>query len=138
MIPRARSQHGSGAVELLMLAPVIMAAALLMAYAGRQVSAQMSADATAHAAARAAWLREDSATASAAGERAAAQTLASHGLACIDYDLALTLEDLEPGGTVTATLTCTTSMAGLGVFAAQTTQITGHAAVPIDVYREAP
>ncbi|MUL41596.1 pilus assembly protein [Streptomonospora sp. PA3] len=135
---RGRGERGGGAVELLLIAPVLLVAALLLVVAGRQVSAQLAADPVAHAAARAASLQDSAPAARAAAEQAVRDTLAGSGLACGRHRLHLDLEGLRPGGTVTARLVCTTRMDGLGLFSSGRRTITAAARVPIDTYQEAP
>ncbi|PSK96163.1 TadE-like protein [Murinocardiopsis flavida] len=134
-----RGERGAAAVELLLIAPVVIAAALLMVLAGRQVSAQMAVDASAHAAARTASLHTDPAAARTAAERSAAATLGPIGRVCASHSLTLELDGLRPGGTVTARLDCRTDLGGLGPLSDPAGRtITGRAAVGLDTYRGTP
>ncbi|MBB4934403.1 Flp pilus assembly protein TadG [Lipingzhangella halophila] len=132
-----RRDRGAAPVELVMIAPSVMVVALVMVFAARQVSAQMSVDAVAHAAARSATLHTDEASAQAAASDTVEDSLAGHGLACVDVDLALQLEGLRPGSTVTATLTCTTDTSDLAVVG-PSRHIRGSATAIIDRYRGHP
>lgn len=130
-----KGERGSGSVELVLLAPVVIAAALLMVLAGRQVSAQMTVNAIAHAAARDASLHHDPAAAYEAAAATAATGLAGRGLSCVRHRIALDLDQMRPGGTITATLSCTTATTDLTGVGGVAREITGSAAVPIDRYR---
>ncbi|MFC7326864.1 TadE/TadG family type IV pilus assembly protein [Marinactinospora rubrisoli] len=135
----ARRERGSAAAELAILTPMLIAFALVMILAGRVVGARSTADEVAHAAARAASMERDVAQAEAASQQVAAAALASHGLRCADYTLELDHGGLEPGGAVTASLSChvaLSDLSALNVPGSYTVQ--GESTAVIDTYRGTP
>lgn len=129
--PRRRADAGSAAVELVLMAPILIALTLLIVAAGQIVQGRIDTDGAAHAAARAASLEHTVAAAQAAAEAAAT---ASMGDRCGSASVSLT-GDLEPGGTVTATLSCTINVDS-PVWS--TYQVTSTASSPVDAWRGEP
>jgi Flp pilus assembly protein TadG len=79
----ARADAGSAALELVVLAPVLLALIALVIAAGRVSIAQSSVDAAARDAARQASISLTPASAKAAGRESADESLASDGLNCV-------------------------------------------------------
>jgi Flp pilus assembly protein TadG len=122
---------GSAAIEVVLMAPILVALALIIVAAGQIVQGRIDTDGAAHAAARAASLEHTMGTAQAA---AAAAAEASMGDQCgaASVDLA---GDLQPGGIVTATLTCTITVDS-PVWSSY--EVTATAASPVDAWRGEP
>jgi len=78
-----RSDAGSAALELVVLAPVLLAVIALVIAAGRVSIAQSSVDAAARDAARQASIAFTPEAAKAAGRASAEQSLAGDGLSCV-------------------------------------------------------
>lgn len=135
-VPTARRHRdrarGSAAIEVVLLAPILVGTAMFTLACGQLAAARIEADGAAHAAARAASLEHTAAAAGAAATTAAEASLSGH---CTDATVA-TEADLDPGGTVTVTLTCSAEADFPGL-AGRT--ITATAASPVDPWRgEAP
>jgi Flp pilus assembly protein TadG len=128
---RRSRDAGSAAVEVVLMAPILVALALIIIAAGQIVQGRIDTDGAAHAAARAASLEH---TMGAAQAAAAAAAEASMGDQCgaASVDLA---GDLQPGGTVTATLTCTITVDS-PVWTSH--EVTATASSPVDAWRGEP
>jgi hypothetical protein len=87
---------------------------------------------TAAAAARAASLQRDPAAA-----QAAAETTAAHAdTGCTSLIVRVDTSGFRPGGTVTATVTCTVDLSDLaGLAVPGTTTLTATATSPVDLWR---
>jgi Flp pilus assembly protein TadG len=131
LAPRRRLDEGSAAVELVLMAPILIVLTLLIVAAGQIVQGRIDTDGAAHAAARAASLEHTMAAAQAAAETAAT---ASMGDQCGSATVGLA-GDLEPGGTVTATLSCTISVDS-PVWSSY--EVTSTASSPVDAWRGEP
>jgi Flp pilus assembly protein TadG len=140
--PRRRpgSERGNAALELIILAPVILALIGLVIAAGRTSVAQSSVDAAARDAARQASISLTPAAAKRAAMATAYAALRADGLGCRP---AVTLELAEGFGAplgqpaqVSASVTCTVRLSDLlvpGVPGAST--LTARFTSPIDPYR---
>jgi len=111
----SRDSRGSAAVEIVLVAPLLVALLLFVAGLGRMATARGQVEGAARDAARAASLERSVPSASAAGEAAARATLAGQRITCADLAVTVDVSAYRPGGRVTATLACTTSLAGLGI-----------------------
>lgn len=105
--------RGSMAVETAIIMPALLALLLLVGYAGRTAQAEADVRRAASEAARYASLIQDPASAQAEAEDVAAANLAASGVACGSVQTSVDATELVPGGTVTVTVRCTTSMADL-------------------------
>jgi Flp pilus assembly protein TadG len=109
---------GNAALELVILAPVIFLLICMVVAAGRVAIAQGSIDAAARDAARQASISRSPDAALAAAKASATATLASEGLDCtpapvITVDTSQFARPLGQPASVTATVSCTVSLAGL-------------------------
>lgn len=131
--------RGSASVELALLAPALLAFAMLMVFAGRVVDARTTVDEAAHAAARAASLERTPAAASTTATAIAAATLQEQGMACTDHSTGVDHGGLVPGGAVTVSVQCTVGFSDLfGVAFPGSTAIEGGATVAVDTFRGTP
>lgn len=131
-----RNERGSAAVELVLVTPVLLVLLLLVVFGGRLAQARAQVDEAARDAARAASLARSPSAAQADGQAAAAATLSERGINCRELDVVIGVDGFAPGGTVTATVTCTadlTDLVGLGVPASRS--ISAQFREPVDVYR---
>ncbi|NEE02782.1 TadE family protein [Phytoactinopolyspora halotolerans] len=121
------------AVEVVLLAPVLVAVILLIVGFGRYVDRQGDVDAAAREAARAASYERDFASAQAAARQAAIRALPS-GLSCAPADLSGS--DFSAGGTVNVRVSCRVDFSELGFvgFPGSAT-LEGRSAAPLDQYR---
>jgi len=104
---------GTAAVELVILAPLLAALLLFLAGLGRSAEARGQVQGAAREAARAASLQRSLPTAACAGQAAARAALAGQHLTCAALAVTIDVTGYRPGGQVTATVRCTTSLAGL-------------------------
>lgn len=129
-----RKDRGSASVELILIAPVLIAALLLLVVAGRQVSAGLIVQEAAHSAARAASLQRGADTARTQARAAAERELRERGVVCSPVGVAVDASGFAPGGTVSVEVACTVTVADLGGIGSVRT-IRANAASPVDLYR---
>lgn len=103
---RVRGDRGSVAVEVAVIAPVLVVLMLLVVYAGHTAEASGDVQRAAAEAARAASLRQHPDAAVEAAEQAAAANLVAAGVACDPLDVEVATTNFAPGGTVTVEVTC--------------------------------
>jgi hypothetical protein len=137
---RRRADDGSAALELVVLAPVLLALLGLVIAAGRTSVAQGSVDAAARDAARQASIALTPAAAQAGGQASAETALRGDGLDCdpvvrVDASQFWTVPPGEPAS-VSATVRCTVPLSNLalpGLPGSRT--LTARFSSPLDVYR---
>lgn len=112
---RRRDDRGAVPVELVIIAPVLAVLLAVLVLAWRVSEAGNQVTVAAAEAARAASLERDVSASAAAGEAAARRTLEDRGLSCTDLDVDLDVSSYEPGGHVTATVSCTAELSDLDV-----------------------
>lgn len=129
---RRRGERGSMAVEMVLLAPVLMGFVMLIVAFGRYVSVQGDIEAAARDAARAASLE----ISRGAAEGAARSTIA----ASLDDQTTCSVIGVggswAPGGDVVVRLQCSVSMSGLGLIGVPgRVSVDAESSVPLDPYR---
>ncbi|HEY0620744.1 MAG TPA: TadE family protein [Kribbella sp.] len=129
---RCRSERGSMAVEIVLLAPVMMAFMMLVVAGGRYVSVRGDIEAASRDAVRAATLER---TESAA--QAAVVDIATASLQDVGACQTPRLDGLfESGGMLTVTISCEVSYDGLGLIGLPGSKtVTISSSAPIDLYR---
>lgn len=110
-----RGDRGSTSVELVLVAPVFLAALFLMVGLGRIVEAESRVQGAARDAARAASIARTADAALDAAHRAAAANLAEQGVSCVSFEVAADTASFRPGGQVRVTVACTANLSGLGL-----------------------
>lgn len=126
--------RGSIAIEVVLIAPVLIALLLLVAGLGRLAHTRGQVDGAAADAARTASLQRDRDAAKAAGEEAARAYLGPD--ACRTLDVRVDTAAFRPGGAVTAVVRCTVSLAGIGLSGLPGSRdFTATAVAPLDSYR---
>jgi Flp pilus assembly protein TadG len=130
-----RGDRGVLAIELAIMAPFLIVMVVMVAGLGRMAGARSQVNAAAREAARAASLERVVTRAPAAGAAAAAASLAEAGLTCAAMAVDVDTSDYRPGGQVRATVTCSASMAGLGLVFPVSKTFAATAVVPIEQYR---
>jgi Flp pilus assembly protein TadG len=136
---RAGDQRGSLAIELSVLAPMLIAFMFLVVFAGRVAQAESEVRSAAHEAARAASLRGSATSAEAAAQATADENLATAGVACGSSTVDVDASDLRAGGQVAVTVRCTTSYADLAMFGVPGSRDFEVTAVEVvDTYRGGP
>jgi Flp pilus assembly protein TadG len=106
--------HGDGgsvAVEVAVVAPAFVFLLLLVVFAGRVSEADANVRRATSEAARAASLRQHPSDARTDAETIAEANLSAAGVRCTGLTVDVDTDNLQPGGTVTVTVDCTTSMA---------------------------
>ncbi len=127
---------GSAAVELTLLAPLVVLLLLLIVAGSRGTTARGQIDAAAAAAARAASAARTPADATTAAETAARSGLGVGTPACRTMTVTADTSDFVRGGLARATVSCQvdfTDLAGLRLPLART--LTSTATSPVDLYR---
>jgi Flp pilus assembly protein TadG len=134
---RRRSESGAAALELAMLAPLLMTFIVVVIAAGRVVQSKGDASDIAYAAARAASLAPTAGQAQAAAQRAAEEAIADDDLSCRDVSVSLDTSEMKAGGQVTATAECKADLVDVSGFGVPSSRrFVASAAVPIDKYRD--
>ncbi|MFD6949834.1 MULTISPECIES: TadE/TadG family type IV pilus assembly protein [unclassified Nocardiopsis] len=131
---RCRDDRGSASVELSLLVPVLVVALVLMVIAGRQVSAALITQDAAAAAARAASLQRDAASARTHAYREAGRELDDRGVVCSLFTAVVDASGFEPGGIVEVRVACTVTVVDLGGLGGERT-LTATSTSPVDPYR---
>lgn len=120
------------AVEIVILAPLLMLFVLLIVMFGRYVAVRGDIDAAARDAARAASLQVTHAEGLASARVVVRESLDSQ----TDCSRIAMSDEWGPGETVTVRLTCRVSYEGLGLLGVPgSTQIEAESRVPLDPYR---
>jgi Flp pilus assembly protein TadG len=107
--------HGSAALELVLVAPLLIALLLFVAGLGRIASARGQVEGAAREAARAASLERSVPAAAAAGDAAARATLGGRGVTCAELHVNVDVSAYVPGGQVTASVACTADLSRLAL-----------------------
>jgi len=132
-----RDRDGSAAVELTVLAPVLVVLLLFVVAVGRLVLAHQEVDAAAFDAARAASIAASAADAQLAANQAAAGDLAGHSVTCARLSTSVDTAEFMPGGAVSVQVSCTASFSGLALLALPGSEtLTSRATAPVDLYRQ--
>ncbi len=138
-LPAPASDRGSAALELVILAPVLLALLGLVIAAGRTSVAQGSVDAAARDAARQASIALTPAAAQAAGQASARAALRQDGLDCAPVVAVNTSQfAIAPGqpATVTASVSCTVPLANLALPGLPgSARLQARFTSPLDIYR---
>jgi Flp pilus assembly protein TadG len=131
-----RTDQGTTSVELVLVAPVFLAALLLVVGLGRIVEAEGRVQGAARDAARAASLARSPALASGAAGQAASVNLAERGVSCAAFEVAVDTADFRPGGQVRVYVACTADLSGLGLSGLPGSKtLRAQAAAPLEQYR---
>lgn len=121
------------AVEVVLLAPVLMAFVILIVMFGRYVAVRGDVDAMARDAARAASLQQ-SPSAALAAARDVVRASTDSQTTCSSVDMS---GAWQPGGEVTITLQCSVSFDGLGLIGVPGRKdVDGSSTAPLDPYRD--
>lgn len=109
------TEHGSAAVELVLLTPALVVLLLFVVLTGRLGQARHDVVQAAGEAARAASLHADPASAAAAARDAAHANLNAAGVRCAAVTVNTDVGGLAPGGSVTVSVACTAALADVAV-----------------------
>ncbi|GAB1512520.1 TadE/TadG family type IV pilus assembly protein [Actinophytocola sp. KF-1] len=132
-----RGDDGSATTELALVTPFLITLLTLVGIViHRGVDARIRIDDAAHQAARAASLERAPAAATTAAQHTASNALAAAGVACRHHEVTTT--GLEPGDTISVTVTCDVDVGDAlipGLVATQ--RVTATATEPVDLWRSA-
>jgi TadE-like protein len=130
-----RGDHGSLAIELVILTPILVLFMAVLVALGRVVEAQGQLDGAARDAARAASIAQDPGAALGDAQTAADGDLIGAGKCADTPDVTFgSGTDLAPGGVVNIIVTCRVGLPALSFIGFETKTITGHASAPIDTF----
>jgi Flp pilus assembly protein TadG len=133
---RARDERGAAAIELVLVAPVLLVVLLLVVGLGRMADARQQIESVAADSARAASLERNTAQSAAAARAAAERSLGDAGLSCTGLDVAVDVSDYQPGGQVQVTVSCTAQLHDVALSGLPgTREFTASSTVPIEIYR---
>lgn len=131
------ADRGSVAAEVTIIAPfLVMLLVFVAVVIHRGVDARLRLDDAAHQAARAASIERTSATAITAAQSTASSALSSAGVSCVSLTVDTATGGLQPGGTVSVTVSCTVDFGDaliLGVPGQK--RLSATAVEPIDTWR---
>jgi len=131
-----RADEGTTSVELVLVAPVFLAALLLVVGLGRIVEAEGRVQGAARDAARAASVARSAASAAEAARGAAAVNLEERGVSCTAFEVLVDTTDFRPGGQVRVSVACTADLSGLGMSGLPGSRtLRSEATAPLEQYR---
>jgi Flp pilus assembly protein TadG len=133
---QAGNERGTAAIELVLMAPVLMVILLFVVGLGRMAHARQQLESVAADSARAASLERNTHQSAAAARAAAQQSLGEAGVSCTGLTVDVELGSYEPGGQVRVVVSCTTKLSDVGLagFPGRKT-FTATSTVPIETYR---
>lgn len=133
---RRKDEQGAAALELVLVAPVILVMLLMVIGLGRMANARQEVTAVAADAARAASLERNTSMSAAAAKDAAARSLADGGISCTGLDVDVDVSAYRPGGQVTVRVACTTLLSDVAMSGLPGKRVfTASSTVPIETYR---
>lgn len=132
---QAHPQRGSATLELTLIAPALLALALVVGVASSIAGARGDVDDAAWEAARAASLARSPADAQAAAEHAVSDRLNGRRWRCLDRTVSLDIARFVPGGAAAVTLTCKVRPTGGLPLVPGTVTVQGRSAEPLEQYR---
>lgn len=129
-------ERGSAAVELTLVAPLLILLLLLVVLCGRLAETKLRINDVAHQAARAATLARTPSQAGANADATANAALASAGISCQSLSVSTDVNGFKPGSTVTVAVSCSVSLSDLAALGVPGTR-TFHSSFssPVDVWR---
>lgn len=130
-----RTEDGSATLELTLIAPALLALALVVAVVSSIAGTRSEVDDAAWEAARAASLTRSLSDAQAAADNAVGDRLSGRHWRCLDRLVTLDGTRFEPGGAVAVTVTCRVRLAdGLPLLPGVVT-FRSRSAEPLERYR---
>jgi Flp pilus assembly protein TadG len=126
------------AAELTVLTPLLLMMLMFVVLCGRLAGTRLRLDDVAHQAARAASAARTVAGAQSDAQSTAHAALAAAGISCRTLRVTVDTAGLQPGSTVTATVSCTVGLGDLSLLAVPgSKQLAASFTSPVDVYRQA-
>jgi len=131
------AERGSVAAELTVLTPLLLMMLLFVVLCGRLAGTRLRLDDVAHQAARAASAARTVGGAQSDAQSTAQAALAAAGISCRSLQVTVDTAGLQPGSTVTATVSCTVGLGDLSLLAVPgSKQLSASFTSPVDVYRQ--
>ena len=131
-----RGEHGSAAVEFVLVTPLLLALMLFVVGLGRLGVARGDVDGAARDAARAASLARSFAATHELAAQAAAASLRDRGVTCAPLHVAVEAGGFAAGGSVAVDVTCTVQLADLTlVWTPGAKDMSSRFVEPLDAYR---
>ena len=131
-----RDERGTSAIELTLIAPVLMVILLFVVGLGRMAHARQQIESVAADSARAASLERNTSQSTRAAQLAAVQSLGEAGVACTNLRVDVDLSSYQPGGRVSVTVTCTTQLRDVALAGFPGSRVfSATSIVPIETYR---
>ena len=138
MIHRARQRDDSGSstTTVVLLTPVFLILIAFAVFVGRVAAARQDVVSASRDAARAASIRQAPGPATADATSVAEATLQSRGVTCAPLSIDIDVTNLQPGGSVSATVSCTVSADDiLGFWTPGSKVISETSTAFVDAYR---
>ena len=137
MTARRRRDDGSTTVEIVVLAPLVVALLCFVVGLGRVADTRNQVTGAARDAARAASLATTASAAQSAARDATAADLRDAGIDCGRFTVAVDASRFVPGGSVTVRVTCTTDLSAVAIsgLPGQLT-LTATSTAPLDSYSQ--
>lgn len=133
---RPRDSRGTAAVELVLIAPVLMLILLFVVGLGRMAHTRQQVESVAADAARTASLERNTDASAAAARTAAQASLGQAGVTCANLAVAVNLSGYQPGGQITVNVSCTAALTDVAMAGLPGTRtFTASSTVPIETYR---
>lgn len=133
----AGTDDGTTSIELVLVAPVFLAALFLMVGLGRIVEAEGRVQGAARDAARAASVARSAESATDAARRAATANLTERGVSCASFEVSVDTAAFRPGGQVRVTVACRADLSGLGLSGLPGSKtLRADATAPLEKYRQ--
>ena len=131
-----RDERGVSAVEFVLITPVLIVALLFTVGLGRMADARHQIESLAANAARAASLERNTALSASRGEQMAKLSAGTLGLSCATLDVQVDITSYEPGGVVTARVTCQVNLRDVAMSGLPGSRtFTATSIVPIETHR---
>lgn len=132
-------ERGDAALELVLLAPVLILVLLFVVFCGRLSSVQADIHTAVADGSRAGSQRGSAAAAAQDARDTVASTLTHDGVSCSNLDVAVDTSDYRPGGSITVDATCTVNNSDLAVSGLPGSRsIHARSTSVIDTFRSTP
>ena len=131
-----RDERGNAAIEITLLAPVLLVVLLFVVGLGRMAHARQQVESVAADSARAASLERNVGLSAGVAQAEARRSLGTTGVSCSGLDVSVDTSAYRPGGRISVTVSCTARMSDLAMagFPGRHT-FTATSVVPIETYR---
>lgn len=134
--PRHLGERGTAAIELVLMAPVLMIILLFVVGLGRMAHARQQIESVAADSARAASLERNTQLSALAARIAAERSLGQAGVSCSGLDVGVDLSSYQPGGQVRVTVSCTANLGDVALAGFPGHKVfTATSTVPVETYR---